>query len=270
MFSISQSYYFFVSWDALINVLPNIIINLNLIKLNATDSTNTYLKQLVRETSIPDETVVITQNQLKGRGQMGNGWRSETGQSLTFSMFKRFDGLMGERQFMISMAVSLAIAEALKNIDIPNISIKWPNDILSANKKIGGVLIENVMEGSFIRYAIIGIGINVNECSFPGLAQASSLKFQTGATFDLDEVLKTITQSVFAELRDLGIQDFLSLKSRYESNLFRKGKVSVFENGEGGRFNGIIKGISDIGELVMEPEDEPIQKFQMKQVKLIY
>ena len=252
------------------NVLPNIIINLNLIKLNATDSTNTYLKQLVRETSISDETVVLADKQLKGRGQMGNGWRSEKGQSLTFSMFKRFDGLIGERQFMISMAVSLAIAEALKDFDIPSVSIKWPNDILSGNKKIGGILIENVLEGNFIKYAIIGIGINVNESSFPSLPKASSLKLQTGKTFNLDEVLHTIIRSVFAELQDLGNQEFFSLKNKYENNLFRIGKVSVFENIEGRRFNGIIKGISDIGELIMEPEDEPIQKFQMKQLKLIY
>lgn len=201
---------------------------------------------------------------------MGNGWRSQSGQSLTFSMFKRFDGLKADRQFRISMAVSLAIVESVKSFDIPSISIKWPNDILSVNKKIGGILIENVLEGGFIKYSIIGIGINVNESSFSDLPQASSLKLQSGSTFQLDGVLHNIIQSVYDELRVLSTKDFSSLKYRYESILFRNGKVSVFENTEGRRFNGIIKGISDIGELIMEPEDEPIQKFLMKQVKLIY
>lgn len=243
---------------------------MNILKLNATDSTNSYLKQLVRGTSVPDETVVIAENQLKGRGQMGSGWQSEAGKSLTFSMFKCFDNVMGERQFMISMAVSLAIAEAFKTLNIPNVSIKWPNDILSVNKKIGGILIENVLEGSNVKYSVIGIGLNVNESSFPDLPQASSLKLQTGIAFHLDEVFHVVIEKVFAELRDLKVQDFSLLQDRYENNLFRIGKVSVFESPEGLLFNGIIKGISDIGELIMEPEDGANQRFQMKQVKMIY
>lgn len=243
---------------------------MNLIKLNATDSTNTYLKELEREIVIPDETVAIAERQLKGRGQMGNGWRSETGKSLTFSVFKRFDSLIGERQFIISMAVSLAILDGLKRLGIPEMSVKWPNDIMSANKKIGGILIENVLQGHFIKYSIIGIGINVNESSFPGLPQASSLKLQTGITYKLDEVLNNVLQSVFAELRSLEAEDFLSLKLRFESNLFRIEKVSVYENSNGQRFNGIIRGVSEIGELLLEPENSIVQKFQMKQVRMIY
>ncbi len=243
---------------------------MNLIKLNATDSTNTYLKDLERKTSIPDETVVTARNQLKGRGQMGNGWHSKSGQSLTFSMFKRFDEITAEQQFLISMAVSLAIVDVLKHLNIPNLSIKWPNDILSANKKVGGILIENVLQGRFIKYSIIGIGMNVNESYFSGLPQASSLKLQTGITFQMNDVLNNLIQSVFASLRIVRTQDFLSLKNNYESNLFRKEKVSVFENQIGYRFNGIIRGISDSGELLMEPENNSVQKFQTKEIKMIY
>lgn len=243
---------------------------MNLIKLNATDSTNTYLKQLVRETSVPDQTVVITNHQLNGRGQMGNGWNSEAGKSLTFSMFKRFEDLFPEQQFMISMAVSLGIAEAFKNLHIPDIAIKWPNDILSGNKKVGGILIENVLETSYIKYSVIGIGINVNESSFPDLPQASSLKLQTGINFQLEEVLEKLLQSIYAALENLGAQEFSPLKFKYESKLFKKNKICVFENKEGNLFNGIIRGISDRGELFLEPEDGPMQKFELKEVKMIY
>jgi len=243
---------------------------LNIIKLNAIDSTNSYLKQLVRETKVLDETVVIAESQLKGRGQMGNKWQSETGQSLTFSMLKCFQNLKGDEQFMISMAVSLSIAEALDALNIPNTSIKWPNDILSDNKKIGGILIENVLEGSNIKYAIIGIGINVNESSFNNLPQASSLKLQSGITFNLEEVFHNTINKVLKKLQNISTKEFLSLKNRYENRLFRKGRISVFENLEGDRFNGIIKGVSNIGELVVETENGSNQYFQMKQVKLIY
>lgn len=243
---------------------------MNLIKLSAIDSTNSYLKQLAKETLLQDETVVITNHQLSGRGQMGNGWLSRQGQSLTFSMFKAFEKLQIEQQFMISMTVSVAITEALKSLDIPKTAIKWPNDILSANKKIGGILIENVLEDSFVKYSIIGIGLNVNETDFPNLPQASSLKLETGKNFQLEEVLDIILKSVFKNLNNLSTKDFSKMKRLYETNLFRKEMVSVFETPEGSRFNGIIKGVSDIGELLLETEIAPSEKFQMKEIKLIY
>lgn len=243
---------------------------MNLIKLSAIDSTNSYLKQLAKETQLQDETVVHANNQLSGRGQMGNGWLSRQGQSLTFSVFKAFEKLQIEQQFMISMTVSLAIIEALKSLGIPKMAIKWPNDILSANKKIGGVLIENVLEDSFVKYSIIGIGLNVNETDFPNLPQASSLKLETGKNFQLEEVLDRLVKSVFNNLNNLSAKDFSEMKWLYENNLFRKEIVSVFETPEGSRFNGIIKGVSDIGELLLETDKAPLQKFQLKDVKLIY
>ena len=243
---------------------------MHIIKLNATDSTNSYLKQLVKETSVPDGTIVISEDQQKGRGQLGNGWISRKGQSLTFSVFKRFERLLAEKQFAISMATSLAIATALKDVGVPEISVKWPNDILSGNKKIGGILIENVLEGKSIKHSVIGIGINVNETSFPDLSQASSLKLETGTTFNLEEIFQTISESVFKKLFALSGNNFLEIKRLYENELFRKGIVSVFEIPTGERFNGIIKGTADSGELLVEKENGLLQKFQLKEVKLVF
>jgi BirA family biotin operon repressor/biotin-[acetyl-CoA-carboxylase] ligase len=243
---------------------------LKIIKLNAIDSTNSYLKQLAKETFLQEETVVLTNRQLSGRGQMGNKWLSREGQSLTFSMFKAFEKLQIEQQFMISMVVSLAIVKALKSLNVPKVTIKWPNDILSANTKIGGILIENVLESSFVKYSIIGIGLNVNETDFPNLPQASSMKLETGKTFQLEEVLDTILKNVFKNLKNISEKDFSEMKQLYENNLFRKERISVFETSEGSQINGIIKGVSDIGELLVETENNPLQKFQLKEVKLIY
>jgi BirA family biotin operon repressor/biotin-[acetyl-CoA-carboxylase] ligase len=243
---------------------------LKIIKLNAIDSTNSYLKQLAKETFLQEETVVLTNHQLSGRGQMGNKWLSREGQSLTFSMFKAFEKLRIEQQFMISMVVSLAIVNALKSLNVPKLTIKWPNDILSANTKIGGILIENVLEGSFVKYSIIGIGLNVNETDFPNLPQASSMKLETGKTFQLEEVLDTILKNVFKNLKNISEKDFSEMKQLYENNLFRKERISVFETSEGSQINGIIKGVSDSGELLVETESNPLQKLQLKEVKLIY
>ena len=203
---------------------------MKIIKLNAIDSTNSYLKQLSKETCLQDETVVLTNRQISGRGQMGNLWLSREGQSLTFSMFKAFDRLQIERQFMISMAVSLAIVKALKSLNVPNISIKWPNDILSANKKIGGILIENVLEGNYVKHSIIGIGLNVNETDFLKLPQASSLKLETGKTFFLEEVFQSIVISVFQNLKDLTQKNFEDIKLKYENELFQKRKFRFLKH----------------------------------------
>lgn len=225
---------------------------------------------MAKETHLTDETVVVTNHQLSGRGQMGNAWVSREGQSLTFSMFKVFDEFPIECQFMVSMATSLGILEALKVLNVPSISIKWPNDILSAKSKIGGILIENVLEGSFLKYSIIGIGLNVNITDSTDLPKASSMKLETGKNFILEEVLQKILEYVFNKLKNLNYRNFSALKEEYENNLFQKESISVFETPEGSRFNGIIKGISDIGELLVETENKPLQKFELKEVKLIY
>lgn len=252
------------------SVKQNIIAILNIIKLNATDSTNSYLKRLVNETVVQDETVILAETQQKGRGQMGNGWVSRTGQSLTFSAFKKIDGVLAEKQFVISMAVSLAISEVFKSLGIPKVSIKWPNDILSDNKKIGGILIENVLEGPIIKHSVIGVGINVNEIQFPGLPQASSIKLEMGREMELDEVFMAVIKSLFRNLKSVSNENFSDFQEIYESNMFRKDVISVFENSEGKRFNGIIKGISSMGDLVVETESTSNEKFQLKELKLIY
>lgn len=243
---------------------------MKIIKLNAIDSTNDYLKKLAKNAYLEQGTTVVAKRQIAGRGQVGNGWISKEGESLTFSIFNRFESLPADRQFAISMAISLGIFEALTALNIPKISIKWPNDILSANRKIGGILIENVLEGSHVKYSVVGIGVNVNEPFLPNLPQASSLKLETGTTFNLEEVLQLMLNHVFRNLEQVSEMDFLEMKRLYEDNLFRKEMVSVFENPEGSRFNGIIKGVSEIGELVVETENEGIQKFQLKEIKLIY
>ncbi len=241
---------------------------MKIIKLSAIPSTNSYLKQLAKESVLEDETVVLTNRQISGRGQMGNGWVSKEGKALhlvCLSIWKSENS-----NVYISMAVSLAIIEGLKCLNIPKLAIKWPNDILAANGKIGGILIENVLEGSSVKYSIIGIGLNVNEIDFPNLPTAGSLKLETGKTFQLEEVLDTILKSISKNLKNLSTKDFFEMKKNYENNLFRKEMVSVFENPAGSQFNGIIKGVSDSGELLVETENNSLQKFQLKEVRLIY
>lgn len=243
---------------------------MQIIKLNATDSTNAYLKQLLPDNALEDFAVVVAEEQLKGRGQMGTKWISDSGKNLTFSVLKKGESQGVVNQFALNMCTSLAIYEALHTLGIPNLSVKWPNDILSANSKICGILIENILLGSKIKTSIIGIGLNVNQTSFHNLPDVSSLRLEMGVTFDLDEVLKLIIE----KLRKYFTKEFLShtteLTSKYEKIMFRIDKPSTFKDKEGTYFMGFIKGVSPSGKLIVMLEDQLLQEYDLKEIQLMY
>ncbi|MEM6864337.1 MAG: biotin--[acetyl-CoA-carboxylase] ligase [Bacteroidota bacterium] len=241
-----------------------------IIKLDATDSTNLYLKDLMLSSTPKDYTVVVTRKQLKGRGQMGTLWESEPGKNLTFSVLKYFDALESNNQFSLNMMVSLAIHTVLTELNVPKVKIKWPNDIMSGSSKICGILIENVLNGSLVRKSIIGIGLNVNQTSFGTLQKASSLAQITGRTFDLDHVLECLLNKMKSFLEGLQEYDLTTLQSQYESLLFRKDMVSTFKTDSGKLFPAIVRGVSSSGQLVLELEDESLSHFSLKEISLQY
>ena len=167
-----------------------------ILKLDATDSTNLYLRDLLRSENPLDYTVVVAEKQLKGRGQMGAVWQSKGGKNLTFSVLKIFYALSVQHQFVLNIAVSLAVIDALNEFSVPNVKVKWPNDIMSGSMKICGILIENVLKGDKVGHSIIGIGLNVNQTDFAELDKASSLKAITGHDFNLDELLQMILERI--------------------------------------------------------------------------
>lgn len=242
---------------------------MKIIKLNAIDSTNTYLKNLSKNVVLDDSIVVLTGHQTEGRGQMGAKWQSKTGQSLTFSVFKRFKDLSIQEQSMITFAVSLGIKNGLEGLGIPALHIKWPNDIMSYGKKLCGILIENQLEGEKLATSIIGIGVNVNETEFIDLPQATSMRLSTGQLYELDEVFQLIVKEVLNQLEAIEKDNFSNLKKTYEASLFRINMVSSFQQPDGTIFNGIIKGVSDSGELIIQDENDKLLNFELKQLKLL-
>ncbi|MFC4721483.1 biotin--[acetyl-CoA-carboxylase] ligase [Geojedonia litorea] len=243
---------------------------MHIIKLDAIDSTNSFLRQLSSASMVEDFTVVIANHQTNGRGQMGSEWRSEKGKNLTVSVFKDVSFLKVDEHFCISMAVALAIIGALKTFDIKGLKIKWPNDILSDNMKIGGVLIENVISSKKPKASIIGFGLNINQTEFENLPSASSLRLITGQVFDPDEVLQVILNSLKYYFSLLEQKAFDKLKSSYEKQLFRKNKPSTFKDYEGNLFTGYIQGVSKAGNLQVLIEDGIVKEFDLKEVSLLY
>jgi BirA family biotin operon repressor/biotin-[acetyl-CoA-carboxylase] ligase len=243
---------------------------MHIIKLNAIDSTNAYLKAISVKKIPKDFTVVVADEQTQGRGQMGEQWQAEASKNLTISVFKDVSFLSVAQQFYISKVTALAIIKALDALKIPKLSIKWPNDILSADKKIAGVLIENVIKNNQLQGSIIGIGLNINQKFFDNLPQASSLHLLTGVVYDKDEVMSLLLKHLEMYLKHLETLDFELITKDYESELFRINKPSTFETPDKEHFVGYIKGVSEDGKLEILLEDNIIKTFDLKEVILQY
>ena len=239
----------------------------NIIKLSATPSTNTYLKDLAKTCFLKDYTVVVTSKQTKGRGQVDAQWCSQPNNSLTLSVFKRFEGLHISQQWCVSMAVSLAVFNTLKHFKIPEISIKWPNDIMSRSKKCCGILIENMVKGDLIDASVIGIGINVNEKQFKDLPLASSLRLASGNSFDISLVLEVLLLQLKIQLTRVENQDFEAIFNSYNQDLFRLDTVAVFSTNTKVPFNAILRGVTKSGLLVLEDETSQRDTYSLKEIK---
>jgi BirA family biotin operon repressor/biotin-[acetyl-CoA-carboxylase] ligase len=240
------------------------------IKLSAIDSTNSYLKALNAEMDVADRTIVWAESQTRGRGQRELRWQSKAGESLTFSILKRFSGLDSKDQFYVSMAVSIAVANTLKEFLVANVKIKWPNDILSDSKKLCGILIENQLKSGKLNAAVIGIGLNVNDDELEGLPKAGSVYQVTGVKFVLEDVFSALTSEIAKQLDRLENDNLEALKREYESALFRRDEITVFETAEGERFNGIIRGINPLGLLLLDTEKNGVIEFGTKEITMLY
>lgn len=242
---------------------------MHIIKLSATDSTNDYLKQLHKENELNDYTVVTALSQMQGKGQMGTQWISESGKNLTFSVLVKNILVCQNTIFDFNVAVSVSIFQVLQAFQVPNLSIKWPNDILAENKKIGGILIENGLKPNGTIDSIIGIGLNVNQEGFAGLPLASSLKNVTNSNFDLDELLLQLVYQIQKNIRQLSSQK-VDFWNTYSTHLFKINTPMPFEDELKHRFMGIIKSVTSDGKLAVMLEDDSIQYFGLKEVKMLY
>lgn len=243
---------------------------MKLIKINAIGSTNDYLKELVKTLPLEDGTVVATDHQRNGRGQMGASWFFEVGKSLAFSVFKKGNGWPASDQFYINFAVCVGVKKGLDSLGIPKTTIKWPNDILADGKKVGGILVETQFQKMAMVSSVIGIGLNVNNLGLELYPQASSLLLSSGRHFDLQEVMTTVYQSVMDELVALTSDTKKEIHKAYERWLFRKDEWSLFEDARNNQFEGTIEGVGPEGRLKVRLKEGTLKTFELKEIQLRY
>ena len=195
--------------------------------------------------------------QTAGRGQTGNSWESEEGKNLLCSILLP----PNKNLYFLNIAVSVALIRLLDE----QLTIKWPNDIYWKDKKLAGILLENAIIGSEVKYAIAGIGLNVNQTKFVSNApNPVSLKQITGKEYDMDQLMKDLFEAVNTVLNEP--EDVIW--SEYKAHLFRREGYWPFEN-QSGVFEAHIEDVLSTGEIVLSDKNGQVHQYGFKQIKYI-
>ena len=236
--------------------------------LAETDSTNTYLQQLDADRHLPEGYIAYTDTQRAGRGQRGNSWESQPGKNLTFSLLLRPEHIPANQQFLLSQAVSLAVTDIL-NRYASGFSIKWPNDIYWEDKKIAGILIENVLSGSTFARSIVGIGLNINQERFISDAPNPVSLFQiTGHIHDIEAVLDQFAEAFRRRYLQTFTDSAQALREEYFTTLYRNDGLYPYCS-EGETFYASIAGVEPDGHLILTTESGQERRFAFKEVSFL-
>ena len=223
--------------------------------LSSVDSTNNYAMKEARNGNITDGTVFFALEQTKGKGQRSKNWVSNRGENILMTVVIDCKALQLHQQVLLSFAVALASNNMLKNHTNGETSIKWPNDLYWCDRKAGGILIENIVLGNNWTYAIIGIGINVNQTAFEKLEKPTvSLKQITGITFDPILLAKELCKELEQTLKDVKANPELLLKD-YNESLYKRGQQAKLKQGNI-LFEATIKGVNEKGQLLISQGHE--------------
>ena len=221
-----------------------------------TDSTNLWIKRLAKE-GASEGTLALAEFQSAGRGRLGRSWEVPEGTSVMMSILLR---PKFEPQYAptLTLVMGMAVAKAVKNLGF-DVSIKWPNDVVVSHKKICGILTEMGVRDGKIDYAVIGVGINVNIKEFPEemADKATSLYLESGREFDRSQIPGLVMEA-FEEYYEkfAATCDLSGLKEEYESILANYNQpVRVLAKEP---YEGVARGITDGGELLVEKTDGTI------------
>ena len=221
-----------------------------------TDSTNLWIKRLAKE-GASEGTLALAEFQSAGRGRLGRSWEVPEGTSVMMSILLR---PKFEPQYAptLTLVMGMAVAKAVKNLGF-DVSIKWPNDVVVSHKKICGILTEMGVRDGKIDYAVIGVGINVNIKEFPEemADKATSLYLESGKEFDRSQIPGLVMEA-FEEYYEkfAATCDLSGLKEEYESILANYNQpVRVLAKEP---YEGVARGITDGGELLVEKTDGTI------------
>ncbi len=227
-------------------------------------STNDIALQALRQKEAFEGTIFITHHQTHGKGQRGNTWETKPGENLTFSLVLQPKFLDLSQQFLLNIAISNAIRQGIQEY-IPQLQVKWPNDLVVPGMgKIGGILIENLVGSTGWEYAVVGIGLNINQREFSS-PQATSLSLLTGSHYPLEELFKLLITQVEQAYLALKKGKGDLLKQEYLQQLYLLNQWAQFRTGEQ-TLEGKIVGLTEMGNLLLELPSGNQQSFGIKEI----
>ena len=226
------------------------ILHKSWLTLETVDSTNNYAMALIQKRQIAREIAIFAKEQTAGKGRRGKQWTSSKGENIILSVAIPMQWLSISRQFEISVAAALGCCDLLRNIILANLFIKWPNDIFISDSKAGGVLIENVLKGTLWQWAVVGIGINVNQTNFEAYDfSATSLQKMTGKDYSVIKLAEELHQLVLKRIDELKDGNFRKMLDEYNEKLYAKEKLVKLKEGNI-VFETRITGVSADGQLI--------------------
>jgi BirA family biotin operon repressor/biotin-[acetyl-CoA-carboxylase] ligase len=243
----------------------------HIVKLNEVDSTNTFALSLLRGADVAEGAVVSARSQTTGRGQRGNSWFSEPGRNITCSIILKPVFLDINFQFDLTRAIALGISDLLADLlPMSEIRIKWPNDIIADGKKVAGILIENVVNGSQVSSSVAGIGLNVNQSDFgPDAPHAVSVFQLTGREFDIEEAMKHLFAHIEARYLQLRAGKTDVLREDYHARLFKRDVLARYTDFKT-IFDAVLDRVSPEGKLCLLCEKGEERWFGFKEVGSLY
>lgn len=232
-------------------------LGLPFVELQSIDSTNNYAREQIHAALAQHGMTVFTHEQLSGKGQRGKIWTSEKGVNIMMSVLVKPESISLSQQFQLNACVALATHEFFSKYAGDDTKIKWPNDLYWQDRKAGGVLIESLVVSreslvSTWDWAIVGIGININQTSFPSnLSNPVSLKQITGKTFDVIQLAKELCEVLDKKYSMLLNEGFEKIYAAYLDHLYKKNSTIRFKK-DNRVFEATIKSVSPSGKLVVQ------------------
>ncbi|MBK0379945.1 biotin--[acetyl-CoA-carboxylase] ligase [Mucilaginibacter segetis] len=251
------------------NIISGLFVGQNLVTLKEVDSTNNFLKNLLSNSKpVPEGTVIMAESQYAGRGQRDNVWHAEAGKNLTFSLLLNPVFIPVAQQFDLTRVVSLGVFDALQPLLGDRLKIKWPNDIYCDSGKLGGMLIENMIQGGQLKSSVIGIGLNINQQNFgENTTNAVSLKQILHKDYDLRNILSQICSYIEVYYLHVKAGRIDLVRDLYQSRLYWLNEVRDFRSNDN-KFTGKIIRVMDNGLLVVEREGTE-ESYNLKEIEFL-
>ncbi|MFC4233241.1 biotin--[acetyl-CoA-carboxylase] ligase [Parasediminibacterium paludis] len=219
------------------------------VQFEAIYSTNSYAIDSLQANLAAHGTAYFAHHQTAGKGQRGKEWHTQPSSNIILSVIVDSTALGIHQQFQLSVAVALACHDFFSQYAGDETTVKWPNDIYWRDRKAAGILIENIIKGNVWQWAVVGIGININQTSFGEYAKNPvSLKQITGEQFDTVKLAKELCNELDHRYQQLLNRDFTTLLSEYNQYLYKAGQVVKLKK-DTATFTCTIKQVNSNGQL---------------------